>query len=91
MNTKGVGVVGLKRGFNKPQNEGIYICENDFVWEFKVFHEYIDEPTYLIAREFNTDESLGPLTLDNHTPEKIAEALESKSNQLCDKLAGNAE
>jgi len=79
--------MGLKRGFNKPYNEGVYICGNDFTWEFKVFHENINEPTNLIAREFNTNETLGPLIIEDGTREKVEEALESKSKHLLGKLA----
>lgn len=79
--------MGLERGFNKPHNEGVYICSNDFLWEFKVFHEHTKKPTHLIAREFNTNEKLGPLVLEEGSQKEVEQAIESKSKHLYSKLA----
>lgn len=79
--------MGLERGINKPHNEGVYICSNDFLWEFKVFHENSKKPTHLIAREFTTNEKLGPLVIKDVTKEEIEKSIEAKSKHLHSKLA----
>ena len=79
--------MGLERGFNKPHNEGVYVCGNDFVWEFKVFHENIKMPTYLIARELKTNETFGPFNIVDGSQEEVGRALELKSWNLMGKLA----
>lgn len=79
--------MGLKKGFNKSHYEGVYVCKNDFTWEFKVFHENSKEPTILLAREFNTGEKLGPVVIESSEKSYVSEALEAKSKNLLSKLA----
>lgn len=74
----------FKRGFNKPDFEGIYVSKNDmFVWEFKVFHKHTGVPTYFMAKEFRTNETIGPSILpDGEIDPELEKILEAKSNIL---------
>jgi hypothetical protein len=86
INNKGGDSMSLKTGINKPYCEGVYLSKNeDFIWDYKVFHKNTGVPTMLIAKELRSNEFLGPIDITNgsmNLDEEVMHTLEEKSKLM---------
>ena len=80
--------MAFKRGFNRPYFDGVYVSKDDcFVWDVKVFHKTNDEPSYILAKEYRTNEVVGPMIFEDEDFIKgIERILEEKSKIMYSKL-----
>jgi hypothetical protein len=84
--------MAFKSGFNKPYFEGVYLSKNDlFIWEYKVFHKDTSELTHLLAKEFRSNETVGPTIIsDKDFYKEIEKILEEKSKIMYNNLANKS-
>lgn len=73
----------IKNGFYNLGAEGLYILEEQFIWEYKWFYHSDDEEVQLIAKELRTGKLLfKPLTSEGNMKSEIQEILNEETNLL---------
>lgn len=70
----------IKNGFYNLEEEGLFISEDQFIWEYKWFY-HSDDEVQLIAKELRTGKLLfKPLTSEGNMKSEIQEILIEETN-----------
>ena len=72
----------IKTGFYTFKSEGLYVSEEQFIWEYKWFY-HSNEEVQLIAKELKTGKFLfKPLTSEGNMQSEIKDLLDEETNLL---------
>jgi len=72
----------IKNGFYNVEVEGLYISEEQFIWEYKWFY-HSDDDVQLIAKELRTGKLLfKPLTSEGNMNSEIQKILNEETSLL---------
>lgn len=73
----------INKGFYKNFNSGIYVTEEQFIWEYKWFYHDESDDVYFIAKELRTGTTISkPLETKDDLQPEIEDLLEESTSYL---------
>lgn len=74
--------MGLKKGINIVDKQGIYLSEDDLIWDYRLLEGKPEEDTFLIAKEWNTNAVIKTIIKSESGIYRIDKVIEERSSIL---------